>query len=233
MESNSSFSSKSVNWISDDELDENSKASISMYKFIETDFINCLEYVPVVEQHFSVYSYRFASLLLRIGPELLRKMNIVLFDSNRSSSFHFDYDVKPSLIELQDKCAKRKDGFIDYYNVLSVVLLCTLSRQAVKVKPLNKYILPFEFEMRDRRKIIPWWDDGYNALRHRVIHEFKESATLRNTLFALSALWFLHYEFNTRFPHSFPSEIFEEYQDLDSNDVKRIGLLRYKQENKG
>jgi hypothetical protein len=231
MKSNSDLNSKPVNWIMDDVLEENKQASISMYKFIEADFLNCLEYVPLCENHLSVYSYRFANLLLRIGPELLRKMNIVLFDSDRSACFDFD-EWKPSLIELQEKCEKRKDNFRDYYNVLSKVILCQLDRQAVKVKPLNKYILPFEFELRKGKKIIPWWEDGYNALRHRVIHEFKESATLRNTLFALSALWFLHYEFNARIPHSFPSEIFGEYQDLDSNDVKRTGLLHYKQKNR-
>jgi hypothetical protein len=166
-------------------------------------------------------------MILRIGPELLRLLNIVLFDPNRSACFDFDC-LKPLLVELQEKCNKRNDSFLDYFNVLSVVMSNQTSRTAVKVTPLNKYIIPFEVELRKGRKIIPWWEDGYNALRHRVINEFKGSATLKNTLFALSALWFLHYEFDQRYPHSFYSEIFEDIQDKESNDAKTLGLLSYK-----
>lgn len=56
---------------------------------------------------------------------------------------------------------------------------------------------------------------------------FEKSATLKNALFSLSALWYLHYEFDHGYDHSFPSEIFEAADRKDSNDVKRVGCIEY------
>jgi hypothetical protein len=214
---------ESVNWLPENVLVENKRASVSMYKFLESDFMTCLEYVDLKTQHLSVYSFRLANLILRIGPELLRLLNIILFDPGRPNSFTA-HTLKPMLIELQNRCSKRKDSLMDYYKVLPIIQIGIFA-QAVKVTQLDKYILPFEVELRGKRQIIPWWEDGYNALKHRVIYEFGKSATLRNALYSLSALWLLHYEFSRNTFHSFHSEIFEKTDYASSNDVKMTGLL--------
>lgn len=215
------MSIESVNWFSDKILEENKNASTNMYKFIEKEFTTCLEYVTLAEEHLPVYSFRFAHLITRIGPEVLRQFNIILFDRNRSAALHYEECIKPLLIELQKKCEARTDNFMDYFNLFPTVRSGGIDKIAVKIKPLDKYIVPFEVEVRKGVSgkpytVVPWWEDGYNALRHRVIREFKESATLKNTLFSLAALWLLHDAFDYDLPHCFDSELFGETKDKQS-----------------
>jgi hypothetical protein len=91
---------ESVNWLPNSMLKENRRAAISMYKFLEDDFKTCLEYVDLKVEHFQVYSFRLANLIVRIGPELLRLLNVILFDPQRSACFNFD-TLEPMLVELQ------------------------------------------------------------------------------------------------------------------------------------
>jgi hypothetical protein len=175
-----------------------------MYRSIERDFEACLEYVSLNEHHLQVYSFRFADLILRIGPEILRLFNLILFNPNRTAHLDFGHKIRPFLMELQRRCEDRTDNIMDYFRAMRNVRTGGLQSIAVKVNALDKYVLPFEVEERQRFRhdgkqiacdVIPWWEDGYNALRHRVIREFKESATFRNALFSLAGVWVLHDEY--------------------------------------
>jgi hypothetical protein len=215
---------RNVNWISEKILKENLEASVSNYKFIEKEFSTCLEYVALREEHLSVYSHRLASLIIRIGPEILRTFNIILFNKDRSSVLNY-FELEPLLLQLQEKCERRRDSIADYLTVIDEVLSGGMGRIAVEVQSLDKFILPFEFERKNRNSaknitIIPWWENGYNALRHRMTKEFREAATLENALYSLAALWLLHYQFDSPYPHSFESEIFGEVKDRDSSEVQ-------------
>jgi len=228
-----------INWYTDEILRENYLASISMYKFIERDFSECLEYVAFKEDHLQVYSFRFANLILRIGPEILRLFNLVLFNPNRTAHFSFHRDVKPSLVELQKKCEKRNDYIMDYFKAIKNVRIGGIGYIGVKVKEWDKYLIPFCVDKRRRVKgngkceeydVIPWWEDGYNALRHRTIREFRESATFENALFSLAGAWVLHDEYLGRdWGYSLESEIFGKCVDRSTIETNQLPMLKYKQ----
>jgi hypothetical protein len=221
---------QTINWTSEKILKENLEASASNYRFIEKEFSTCLEYVALTEKHLSVYSHRLASLIVRIGPEILRTFNIVLFNENRSCVLNF-FEVKPLLLQLQEKIDRRRDCLIDYLIVVDELWSSGVSSAAIRVPSLDKFILPFEFGTRTnvsgkKFATIPWWEDGYNALRHRMTKEFREAATLKNSLYSLAALWLLHDIFKRDFRINFESEIFGEIQDKSSVQKEELLHIR-------
>jgi hypothetical protein len=192
------MSSNSIKWLSKSVLETNVGYSRKIYKFLEEDFGTCVEYVAIDEKHLGVYSIRLANLILRIGPEILRLFNLILFNERRSASIVIEPELKNKIIDIQRKKDERKDNFMDYLNAISLARGGgdVLSNLGVQVKTLGKLIVPFEVKDMTRNgknvDIVYWWDNGYNALRHRVIEEFATSATLGHALFSLAALWVLH-----------------------------------------
>ncbi len=227
-----------VNWYTQKILEENYQASISMYKFIERDFNECLEYVALNQDHMRVYSYRFANLMLRIGPEILRLFNLILFNPRRTNHLEYDYKIKPFLIQLQKECQNRTDNIMDYFTAMRNVRIGGLDYNAVKVKGLEKYIIPFKTERRlrikksgkrSRHSVIPWWEDGYNALRHRATREFRKSATFENVLFSLAGVWVLHDAYlGHDWGFSLESEIFERCTNRSKIETDDLPVLKYK-----
>lgn len=217
-----------VNWLSEKTLKENLEASITRYKFIEKDFSTCLEYVMLTEQHLPVYSFRFADLILRIGPEILRIFSIYLFNERRGTTFG-SQDLIPKLLKLQKKIERRRESFMDYFEIFDNGGKGIITKLGVELKHFDsKYIVPFAIEPRNNAAgkqcyVIPWWDEGYNALRHRVINEFAGSATLKNTLFSLAAYWILRNEFIGRDSGLYgQSEVFGE--PTEETELQNNGL---------
>ena len=189
------MSPKSLRWIPDDKLRLNVDYARQQFKFLERDFQTIVEYVALDETHLKVYSFRLADLIVRIGPEILRLFDLYLFNRNRSPIFHLHPGYKKILSDLQIKKEIRRDGFMDYLRVFPKFITNGLN-WAVEVKLLNKFVTPFAPEKRENNgrqiDVVFWWEDGYNALRHRLIEGFNESATLGHALFSLAGLWILH-----------------------------------------
>lgn len=187
--------SKSVRWIPDDKLRENVDFARQQFEFLERDFQTIIEYVALNEKHLNVYSFRLADLIVRTGPEILRLFDLYLFNPTRSQVFNIFPEYEEILFNLQSKKDSRRDRFKDYIMVFSKFITSGLN-WAVEVKGLNKFITPFATETRESNDrqidVVFWWEDGYNALRHRVIERFSESATLGHALFSLAGLWILH-----------------------------------------
>jgi len=167
-----------------------------VYSFLENDLNTCLEYVQLTENHLDVYSFKFADLLSRIGPEILRVSELFLFNPRRGNVFFMKPELQQRLIDLQRKKATRRDNFMDYLNAFAIAFT-GLNSIAVEIAALNKYVVPFRTENRKGKggkevEVISWWEDGYNSIKHRIISEFQKSATLKHTLFSLAALWVLH-----------------------------------------
>ena len=189
------MSPKSLRWIPDDKLKLNVKYARQQFEFLERDFQTIIEYVALDEEQLNVYSFRLADLIVRTGPEILRLFDLYLFNPNRSQRFHMHPESKKILSDLQIKKNTRRDSFMNYLRTFSKFITNGLN-WAVEVKPLNKFITPFATETRENNDrqidVVFWWEDGYNALRHRVIERFNESATLGHALFSLAGLWILH-----------------------------------------
>jgi hypothetical protein len=169
-----------------------------MYDFIERDFDTCIEYVALDTKHFDVYSPRLANIILRIGPEILTVFNLLLFDQKFSRFFEKHPELEEQVVKIQRDRENRKDRFKDYLRTLP-----NLTTDSVKVQAFEQTIKPFEtikISLQNKKEpfeSVEWWELGYNALRHRAIRRFKESATLKYALFSLAGLWVLHDRLDT------------------------------------
>jgi len=187
------MSSRKIKWFPEHIFRKNVEATGKMYEFLERDFSECLEYIALNENHFSVYSFRLANLILRAGPEILRVLDLIFFNRNITPSFMMNPELEKRIVSLQKKKDDRRDTIIDYLDTYK----CYTGDFCVRVNALEKYIVPFErksMTLPNKRKpsdSIQWWELGYNALRHRVIFEFEKAATLKNALFSLAGLWIL------------------------------------------
>jgi seryl-tRNA synthetase len=181
--------SNSIECYPEDILKEGVETSRKMYDFIERDFDTITEYVALDTEHFDVYSPRIANIILRVGPEIFRVFDLILFNEKIKRYFEENPKLEKKILQIQRKKKKRNDRFIDYLDALP-----ELTKQTVKVKVLEDKIRPFEIieEKSENRKFVDWWENGYNALRHRTLKSFRESATLKNALFSLAGLWVLH-----------------------------------------
>lgn len=192
-----------INWLPEKLIKINFNTSLSRYRVIERDFEECLEYVQLHEENIKVFSIKFADLILRTGPEILRLFHLFVFNHRRTDSFEGENILEKRIIGLQEKCRLNKETFYNYFEILNNDDRGSITKYAIEIKPLNKFIIPFKTEKRIGKKnqnltIIPWWQEGYNALKHRIIDDFNESATYKNVLFSLAGYRILYEEFLSR-----------------------------------
>jgi len=190
------MSTKSIQWLQKSVLQTNVEYSRYLYDSLEDDFSVCTHYVELDEKHFPVYSFGLADLIIRIGPEILRLFNLILFNQRRENEFSTHPELEKEMKNIQQMKEARRDDFPDYLNAFSMTHH-PLTQISVRIKTLEKSIVPFETQKRRIQSgkdidVVPWWVDGYNGLRHRVIEEFSTSATLKHALFSLAGLWVLH-----------------------------------------
>jgi len=183
--------SDSIEWLSKTNLKKNVEASRRKYDSIEMEFVECLDYVELDLDHFSVYSKKFNDIILKIGPEILIVFELILF--NKKIARFFNDQLEEQIVNIQKKKNEGKEGFMAYLNALPY-----LKTENIKVKNINEKITPLKIQKtwltkkQKYRYWVDWWDYGYNALKHRRIKEFKEAATLKHALFSLAGLWILH-----------------------------------------
>ena len=167
------------------------EASRKMYEFLQRDFEVSLEYIALDRNQLNVYSTRLADLILRSGPQIMNLLYLLTFYP-RGNIPPKEPEKEEKLLNIQVKRQERHDTFKDYLDILPC-----LSNECVMVDTLKGYIIPFEMEKRKSSDVVFWWEDGYNALKHRAIREFEKSATLKHALYALAALWVLHHQLRT------------------------------------
>jgi hypothetical protein len=189
---------ENIEWLPEKVLRTNVEYSRKMYNILDQDLSMLGEFVAIDERNLKVFSFRLANLILRTGPEILRIFNLILFNKQRREPlFTREPELQKKIADIQEKRNRRKDGFIDYLTAVCLVRADYPRRIGVQIKGLEMFVVPFETEVRRKEEkefdVVPWWEDGYNALRHRVIEEFSTSATLKHTLFSMAGLWVLHY----------------------------------------
>lgn len=190
--------STAIRWLPESTLRKNAEYAEWIYWSYEEDLSVCTEYIAPDEKHLGVYSFRLADLVIRIGPEILRLFELILFNPNRERSFTDVPGLKEEIMRIQKRRDEKKVTFTDYVRAISMAFSrYPLAKMCVGIQPLERYIVPFEAEKKKlgNDKEIDWffwWENGYNALKHRVIEEFSTSATLKHVLFSLAGLWILH-----------------------------------------
>lgn len=191
---------------------------------IESSMTGFLEYVPLDFNHLEVYSSRLITIILEIGPELINSFDLAVFHrGNRGLSEVFDdnirkYREKLLIREKKLRSKKRSLTFKDYYFFLDETGYTKLSRATIRLTKFDVFMLPFE-------NINPDWWESYNLLRHDKYNNLKR-ATLRNTLKALAALfWLICYNWNRVYSNEFiSSDLFSrtDLYEIDQSSIRKI-----------
>lgn len=182
-----------IEWHSEDDLKANVEDSRKNYDLIEKDLVTCFDFVELSKDHFSVYSNKFSDIIIRIGPEILRVFDLIIFNKKICRLFKEQTQLEPKIVGIQEKKAMDKEGFMDYLDALPKI-----KTETIKVRKIDEDITPFEVQktwiIRKQKYYywIDWWNHGYNALKHKKNKSFKEAATLKNALFSLAGLFVLH-----------------------------------------
>ncbi|TRZ48416.1 MAG: hypothetical protein D4S01_10365 [Dehalococcoidia bacterium] len=153
-----------------------------LYKDLERQFENFLEYVPYLEGNENVYSFKLLNLLLSIGGYV----DSAFKEMARYPNFSKNKDCQ----EILEKVNKNK--------TVSVTLPLRafekeyhLSEKTVIFRrlPERERIMPFK--PRSTRAKSPKWWKIYNGIKHDVGVNLKE-ATLQNTMHALAGAFMLN-----------------------------------------
>jgi len=152
------------------------------YLRLEKDFLDFITYVPLKDEHYSVWSPRLADLLLRIGSNVDSFCKNALFDST--------FDQTTDIIMYRSR-ARTADGaskisMKDYQNIFETAY--NLSTKRIVSIRERKVIAPYDSWISNNSP--KWWSD-YNAIKHdRFLHQTR--ATMNSALQGLGALFILY-----------------------------------------
>ena len=112
---------KFIEWESENNLRKYVDVSREKYDSIEMEFVDCLDYVELDLDHFSVYSKKFNDIILKIGPEILAVFDLILFNKKIARLFNDQPKLEEQIINIQKKKNIGKEGFWDYLNRVGIL----------------------------------------------------------------------------------------------------------------
>lgn len=145
------------------------------YQSLENEFLDCIDYIPLSEEHYSVWSYKLANLLNNVGS------SVDSFFKNAIECKSLD-DFK-GITKIRDPDAPRnmkvyRDIFNGRYN---------LSKKTIF--EIKNYTTIYPYKEWSELGTLNWWND-YLKIKHDRFENHKR-ATLKTTLDALGALFLL------------------------------------------
>lgn len=162
-----------------------------IYKDLERQFENFLEYVPYLEGNVNTYSFRLLNLILSIGGYI----DSAFKDMAKYPSFSNNEACKKILEKLEESQRSIQSGKAPKPISIKLCLEAfekeyKLSQKYVVFKriPVVHVIIPFESWSSKR---IPEWWNTYNGLKHDVSSNI-EKANLLNTVNALAGAFLLN-----------------------------------------
>ena len=189
-----SYQSLKYDW---NEFKRRVELSLKMFREIETQLDNFLDYVPLEFDHLHVHSLKLVTIILETGSEIITSFGLAAFPgifivqwldlTNESIERN-----RGELLEKEKSLRKKNRSltFKQYYAFLDKAMTSPHRlRDLIQLKSLDAYIEPFETARPD------WWD-SYNLLKHNKYDSLTE-ANLTNTLKAVGALFRLA-EYNSR-----------------------------------
>ncbi|SES66358.1 hypothetical protein SAMN04488587_0418 [Methanococcoides vulcani] len=149
------------------------------YRYLEDDFLKSVRYLPLVPEHYDVWSAHFADLLIRIGS---------VFDSFlKRAIFCESSDDIENIDNYRSKYSDNKINIIDYFDVFEPTY--KLSSKVVYELHESESIEPFS-NWNETYTRLDWWN-AYTSLKHdRFVN--REAATLEAILNALGGLFLLN-----------------------------------------
>jgi hypothetical protein len=175
-------------------MSDNFKTGVfwELYKDLERQFENFLEYVPYLEGNENVYSFKLLNLILSIGGHV----DSVFKEMARYAKFATNKHCKEILEKLRKSEQRVRKGKSPITIPVSLPLKAfekeyEISTRKVIFKrlPEREDIIPFE-PHNPETKAPKWWKI-YNGLKHDVGINMKE-ANLQNTLHALAGAFLLN-----------------------------------------
>ena len=150
------------------------------YKHLETDFLNYLNYVPLTNEHYSVWSLYLGDLLLRTGSILDSFFHRAIYSETLNDAKGIEKYRKMNDKNINVETYQKLFNY--YYNLSSK-----------KIIDLRTYscIIPFSSWGNGKNPPAPLWWNDYNLVKHDRFRNQK-LATLKNTLDALSGLFIVN-----------------------------------------
>lgn len=150
------------------------------YVYLEDDFVESIRYLPLVPEHYEVWSAHFADLIIRIGS---------VFDSFLKRAIFCELLTDEDGIEqCREKYRSGKNITIkDYYDIFEQIY--NLSSKNVYDIFAFETVTPFS-SWANNYDSLGWWK-AYTKLKHDRFAN-KEVATLEATLNALGGLFLLN-----------------------------------------
>lgn len=159
-------------------LYKNETVSWEQYLSLEQNFLEYLRSVPLEKKHNEVWSYQLGNLIIDIGS--------VIDSFLRNSIYLQSLDSVPGIQEIRSKEKKKGLSIGDYHKIYYKHYKLS-SKSVYELRNYNK-INPF---YRWKSNPPPFWWTAYNKVKHNRF-ENRKRATLKSTLYALSALFLLN-----------------------------------------
>lgn len=182
------------------EFDERLYFAYMEYRRLKDDFMNYLSYVPLEEDHFTVYSPKLLSLItdvceqildcfeIRIRTPLLRMYGGSIEDE-RVIAFE---KTRKAFIEkmMKRKEAHKSMNYLELHGFIKeqkefYTTLANLEGNNIFVIPIQQFIQPFK--PMEGKEFPSWWS-VYNSLKHDRFSARKEG-NLKISLHCLAALY--------------------------------------------
>ena len=198
------------------EFDERRFFAVTEYTRLKNDFLHLIEYIPLSQDHFKVYSPKLSSLITDACEQILDCLEILIQTPYNSKRLLLP---GPEVFEKKRKhfVQKINDGKQKYSSFGFLPLFCFINRSPeffgelsnvgdadVYVSRLGIFIQPFEDKIQTDQGPIPDWWGSYTVIKHDRYSARKE-ANLEIALRTLAGLFLLvtHPYRNDPLPHFF------------------------------
>jgi hypothetical protein len=147
------------------------------YTHLEDDFLKCLNYVPLIDEHFPVWSLYLGDLLLRTGSILDSFFRRAIYSPTLDDAI--DIEKYRALDDNRINIETYRQIFDGYYNLSSK-----------EIFDLRIYSSIIPFSSWSENKAPKWWED-YNQVKHDRFKN-KKAASLKTTLDAIGGLFLIN-----------------------------------------
>jgi len=163
-----------------------------LYKDLERQFENYLEYVPFIDGNEGVHSFKLLNLIVSIGGYV----DSAFKEMAKYPRFSANEECGKILERLEAAKISVQKGERPVYPSIKLCLTAfekeyKLSLRKILFKKLDKREYMTPFKPYNPETHAPYWWDIYNGLKHELGMNFKE-ASLKNTLKALAGAFLLN-----------------------------------------
>lgn len=157
----------------------------SVYRDMEQEFMEFLDFVPLGEDHRKVHSYKLLRLMLQVGG--------YVDTAFKEMAFYPKFDENVECKAIRSKVIKGEIATIDHFRE-TFDSLYGLSLQTVLVKSpkhFASFVDVFNPFLDFKNGRTPKWWTAYNGVKHNWLKNIKE-ANVENTLEALGGAFLLN-----------------------------------------